>query len=55
VAHGADYITSMPSSTVSRPDTLPPERVHIVGAGPVGLMLAALFQPMDGFSVHLYV
>jgi 2-polyprenyl-6-methoxyphenol hydroxylase-like FAD-dependent oxidoreductase len=29
-------------------------RVHIVGAGPVGLMLAALFQPMEGFSVHLY-
>src|SRR3954453_1529127 len=37
------------------PDTLPPVvRVHIVGAGPVGLMLAALFQPMEGFSVHLY-
>jgi len=35
--------------------TLPPEvRVHIVGAGPVGLMLAALFQPMERFSVHLY-
>src|SRR4051795_2886687 len=29
-------------------------RVHIVGAGPVGLMLAALFQPMEGFAVHLY-
>ncbi len=29
-------------------------RVHIVGAGPVGLMLAALFQPMEGFSVHVY-
>ena len=28
--------------------------VHIVGAGPVGLMLAALFQPLEGFSVHLY-
>src|SRR3954453_12144466 len=37
------------------PDTLPPVvRVHIVGAGPVGLMLTALFQPMEGFSVHLY-
>jgi 2-polyprenyl-6-methoxyphenol hydroxylase-like FAD-dependent oxidoreductase len=36
-------------------ETLPPEvRVHIVGAGPVGLMLAALFQTMEGFSVHLY-
>jgi 2-polyprenyl-6-methoxyphenol hydroxylase-like FAD-dependent oxidoreductase len=29
-------------------------RVHVVGAGPVGLLLAALLQPMDGFSVHLY-
>jgi hypothetical protein len=36
-------------------ETLPPEvRVHILGAGPVGLMLAALFQPMERFSVHLY-
>ncbi|HKU63149.1 MAG TPA: hypothetical protein VJQ44_18250, partial [Gemmatimonadales bacterium] len=36
-------------------ETLPPDlRVHIIGAGPVGLMLAALFQPMEGFSVHLY-
>ena len=36
------------------PETLPPAaRVHIVGAGPVGLMLAALFQPMEGFSLYL--
>ena len=28
--------------------------VHIVGAGPVGLMLTALLQPMEGFSVRLY-
>ena len=36
-------------------ETLPDEvRVHILGAGPVGLMLAALFQPMEGFSVHLH-
>ena len=42
-------------SGVTPPETLPPVvRVHIVGAGPVGLMLAALFQPMEGFSVHLY-
>jgi 2-polyprenyl-6-methoxyphenol hydroxylase-like FAD-dependent oxidoreductase len=47
---------SMPTSSGATPSgTLPDEvRVHIVGAGPVGLMLAALFQPMDGFSVHLY-
>ena len=46
----------MPSpSGVTKSETLPPVvRVHIVGAGPVGLMLAALFQPMEGFSVHLY-
>jgi 2-polyprenyl-6-methoxyphenol hydroxylase-like FAD-dependent oxidoreductase len=29
-------------------------RVHIVGAGPVGLLLTALLQSMDQFSVHLY-
>ena len=37
-------------------ETLPARnrRVHIIGAGPVGLFLAALLQPMDGLSVHLY-
>ena len=29
-------------------------RVHVVGAGPVGLLLTALLQPMEGFSVRLY-
>src|SRR5215510_4684848 len=29
-------------------------RVHIIGAGPVGLLLAALLQPMEGLAVHLY-
>jgi 2-polyprenyl-6-methoxyphenol hydroxylase-like FAD-dependent oxidoreductase len=29
-------------------------RVHIVGAGPVGLLLTALLQPLDGVSVRLY-
>jgi len=29
-------------------------RIHIIGAGPVGLLLAALFQTMNGFSVRLY-
>ena len=28
--------------------------VHVIGAGPVGLLLAALLQPVDGFSVRLY-
>lgn len=37
-------------------ETLPvrDRRVYIIGAGPVGLLLAALLQPMEGFSVHLY-
>ena len=35
--------------------TLPASgRVHVVGAGPVGLLLTALLQPMEGFSVRLY-
>jgi hypothetical protein len=29
-------------------------RVHILGAGPVGLMITALLQPMKGLSVRLY-
>jgi 2-polyprenyl-6-methoxyphenol hydroxylase-like FAD-dependent oxidoreductase len=29
-------------------------RVHVVGAGPVGLLLAALLQPDERFAVHLY-
>src|SRR6185503_20407553 len=36
-------------------DTLhPPIRVHILGAGPVGLLLTALLQSTKRFSVHLY-
>jgi 2-polyprenyl-6-methoxyphenol hydroxylase-like FAD-dependent oxidoreductase len=29
-------------------------RVHIIGAGPVGLLVTALLQSMEGFSVRLY-
>ena len=29
-------------------------RIHILGAGPVGLVMTALLQSMDGRSVHLY-
>ena len=36
-------------------ETLPAtERIHVIGAGPVGLMLTALLQSMEGVSVHLY-
>ena len=36
------------------PETSRSGRVHVLGAGPVGLLLTALLQPMDGLSVHLY-
>src|SRR6187455_2220457 len=43
-----------PADSAAR-ETLPSTgRVHVVGAGPVGLMLTALLQSMEGFSVHLY-
>jgi 2-polyprenyl-6-methoxyphenol hydroxylase-like FAD-dependent oxidoreductase len=29
-------------------------RVHVLGAGPIGLLLTALLQPMEEFSVRLY-
>jgi hypothetical protein len=32
----------------------PEGRVHVIGAGPVGLFLAALLQSIDGQSVRLY-
>jgi 2-polyprenyl-6-methoxyphenol hydroxylase-like FAD-dependent oxidoreductase len=46
----------MPSrSGLTTSETLPPAaRVHVVGAGPVGLLLTALLQSSDRFSVHLY-
>jgi 2-polyprenyl-6-methoxyphenol hydroxylase-like FAD-dependent oxidoreductase len=31
-----------------------PGRVHVIGAGPVGLLVTALLQSMDGVSVRLY-
>ena len=29
-------------------------RIHILGAGPVGLVMAAMLQSMEGFSIRLY-
>ena len=44
-----------PQSGSATFETLPSEgRVHVVGAGPVGLILTALLQSMEGFSVRLY-
>src|SRR5215475_4505696 len=36
------------------PTVAEPVRVHVLGAGPVGLLLTALLQPTERFSVHLY-
>ena len=43
---------SSDSTALERPPAT--TRVHVVGAGPVGLLLTALLQPMDRFSVRLY-
>ena len=44
-----------PQSSFTNIDPLPPRgRVHVLGAGPVGLMITALLQPMEHLSVHLY-
>jgi hypothetical protein len=42
-----------PGLTSSETPT-PPIRVHILGAGPVGLLLTALLQSTERFAVHLY-
>jgi 2-polyprenyl-6-methoxyphenol hydroxylase-like FAD-dependent oxidoreductase len=37
------------------PETLPSGgRIHVIGAGPVGLLMTALLQSNDRFSVHLF-
>ena len=43
--------TSEPTALTTVPAS---GRVHVVGAGPVGLLLTALLQSMEGFSVRLY-
>lgn len=32
----------------------PARQIHIIGAGPVGLFLAALLQPVEGMKIRLY-
>jgi 2-polyprenyl-6-methoxyphenol hydroxylase-like FAD-dependent oxidoreductase len=43
-----------PSGSTALDTPLSIDRVHVVGAGPVGLLLTALLQSMEGFSLHLY-
>ena len=45
----------MPAQSETPLETLPSRGpVHVVGAGPVGLLMTALLQPKDGLSVCLY-
>ena len=45
----------LPSAGIAALETLPSTgRVHVIGAGPVGLVLTALLQPVEGMAVHLY-
>ena len=46
----------MPTQSAAvAPEAQPSQRrAHVVGAGPVGLLLTALLQSMEGYSVHLY-
>ena len=43
-----------PSGSTKSETLPPPVRVHILGAGPVGLLLTALLQPNERFSVRMY-
>jgi 2-polyprenyl-6-methoxyphenol hydroxylase-like FAD-dependent oxidoreductase len=43
-----------PSDRAARPTPHPTGRVHVLGAGPIGLLFAALLQPIDGWSIRLY-
>jgi len=43
-----------PSDSTGREGVTSSTRVHVVGAGPVGLLLAALLQSIEGLSVRLY-
>ncbi len=43
-----------PPSGTGTPQSEPSQLVHVVGAGPVGLLLTALLQSIEGLSVRLY-
>ena len=43
-----------PNGSTSSETVPSPVRVHILGAGPVGLLMTALLQSSERFAVHLY-
>ena len=47
-------MSGKPSEDLAAGTARSPGRVHIVGAGPVGLFLTALLQSVDGQAVRLY-
>jgi 2-polyprenyl-6-methoxyphenol hydroxylase-like FAD-dependent oxidoreductase len=50
-----EKMTKIKDSGLTSSETAPSRgRVHIIGAGPVGLLLTALLQSIEGFSVRLY-
>src|SRR5262245_20106306 len=48
------YDTMPNQSGLSAESLRPSVNVHVLGAGPVGLVMAALLQSNERFSVHLY-
>src|SRR5688572_11611445 len=53
-ANGANRRMSPQSPATAPEKPSAHRRVHIIGAGPVGLLLTALLQSTQGCSVHLY-
>ncbi len=47
-------MATMPDMASPAASLRPPGRIHIIGAGPVGLFLAALLQASDGQEIRLY-
>ena len=44
----------MPNPTASDSPRRSETRVHILGAGPVGLIMTAMLQSMEGFSIRVH-
>ena len=53
-AHDSEGIAITEASSTLSAASQRTRRVHLIGAGPVGLMLTALLQPLDHLSVLLY-
>ena len=54
LANNYDPPAMLHARDTSNSQGLQPGRIHVIGAGPVGLLLTALLQPRNGFSIRLY-